>query len=81
MRPSRIWVGSVGFLALVAPRAVLAIHSKVNLLGFRNTAAVEPTDWLVSLTRIGGLCALGVAVVWSEPDTAESEDEDSIDFV
>lgn len=81
MRPSRLWVGTIGLLALVAPRFVLSLHSKVNLFGFRNTEELEPTEWLVSLTRIGGVIAIGMALLGSEPDVEDAEDAEKIDFV
>lgn len=84
MAPSKRWLGIVGVLATVAPRLVLSLHAKVNLLGFRNTEAIEPSPWLVRITRVFGILAILFAVVG--PDTAldaVSEDDtgDEIDFV
>lgn len=86
MRPLRLWIGAVGLLATLAPRWMLRIHARVNLLGYRNVDAVEPTRPLVVLTRLGGLVALAVAwLVLGEEPLAEAVDEDEdgtrIEFV
>lgn len=73
-------MGMVGLLACIAPRVVLALHSKINLLGFQNTEHIEPSDWLVTLTRVAGLLAVTVAILSSESDGQPSED-DGIDYV
>lgn len=82
MRPTKLWVGLFGLAALVAPHTVLRLHAKVNLFGFRNTEEVEPSGWLVALTRLGGLVSIAIAVFAPEPAfSEEDEGADGIDFV
>lgn len=84
MAPSKRWVGIVGVLAVVAPRLVLSLHAKVNLLGFRNAEDVEPSSWLVRVTQVAGLGAVLFAVLGPKDavKTRPTEETDGgIDFV
>jgi hypothetical protein len=82
MRPTKLWVGLFGLAALLAPRTVLRLHAKVNLLGFRNTKEVEPSGWLVGLTRLGGLLSIAIAVFApAEAFRGAADENESIDFV
>lgn len=54
----------VGLPLLLVPRGYIEFHKTFELIGFRNTRDVEPSDWYVALHRVGGLLVVvGTAVV------------------
>lgn len=54
----------LGVPLLVVPRGYIEFQKAFELIGFRNSDAVEPADWYVALHRIGGLLVVaGSAVV------------------
>lgn len=55
----------VGLPLFAAPRAVIELNKRVELIGFRNADSVEPEGWYVALHRLGGLgsACLGYVLV------------------
>jgi hypothetical protein len=57
-------LGLFGLPLLLVPRGYIEFHKRFELVGFRNTREVEPSDWYVALHRVGGLLVVvGAAVV------------------
>jgi hypothetical protein len=52
-----------GLPLLLVPRGWLQFQKSFELVGFRNTRAVEPEDWYVALHRTGGLLVVAGATV------------------
>lgn len=50
----------VGVPLLAAPREVIELNKRLELIGFRNTRSVEPEEWYVGLHRFGGLAFVGL---------------------
>lgn len=53
-------VALVGALLVGAPRGVIELNKRTELVGFRNTRQVEPEEWYVALHRFGGLALVGL---------------------
>lgn len=50
------------------PYRVTLLHETIDAIGRRSAGPVEPADWYVSLTRVGGIAFLlvgGAAIVWA----------------
>lgn len=50
----------VGLPLFAAPRAVIELNKRTELIGFRNAGSVEPEEWYVALHRVGGLGSVGL---------------------
>lgn len=69
----------LGIGAVVAPRRCLALHARLNTIGYDGTDALEPRGWLVTLTRIAGLAAIVIVVVGTDSTVNPASSDDGSD--
>lgn len=54
---------AVGVVALLGARTYISVSKEFELVGFRGSRHVEPTEWYVGLHRLAGLCIVVLGFV------------------